>query len=253
MPNSRQPVLSSTRAKTRNGRVLVIISWGSVAWYWMILPEVTIGGVRHNLAKKVGRFFDGVVVGLELLITGTDIVPSLLTPLSALTYPPYRNVCLDVASSVPSSQSSSPDSVGERLLRKHLCNERFQAGVDQRLWRLIQLRWPHAVFGISTRFDNGEIALRLNLEKYPTARPLVESWDLETQTAVEPEHWPATFIKLATAVYPEIADLSPGPYCLNLLRVSTAVASRQQKAKQPEWEVTQDLTQLLSRVSGCFR
>lgn len=253
MSNSNKDLLSRKRTQTRRRKVFVILSWGPEVWYRLVRPEVTVGELRRQLAGQLGRLFDGGVVGLELLITGSDVAPDLLTPLSGLTHPPYQNVCLDVVGMIPSSQPSPIDSVGEHLLRKHLCQERFQAGVDQRLWRLIKLRWPYAVFGVSTRFDDGELALRLNLGKYPTAPPLVELWNLKTDRALEPQHWPEPFIKLAASVYPEIAELSPGLYCFNLLRISTAVATRQRKTKSHEWDVTQDLTQLLSRASGVFR
>jgi hypothetical protein len=253
MSNSNNNLLSRKRPQTRTRKVFVILSWGSEVWYRLVRPEVTVGELRHQLAGELGRLFDGGVVGLELLITGNDVAPAPLTPLSALTHPLYQNVCFDVVGRIPPSQAPPIDSIGEHLLRKHLCQERFQAGVDQRLWRLIKLRWPHAVFGISTRFDDGEVALRLNLAKYPTAPPLVEFWNLETERALEPQQWPEPFIRLAASVYPEIAEISPGPYCFNLLRISTAVATRQSKTKSHERDVTQDLTQLLSRASGFFR
>jgi hypothetical protein len=253
MTNFRQPVLSRIRAKARNKPALVILNWGAFAWYRSFPMNMTVGELRRQLAKELGRIFDGDVVGVELFSTGTQIAPDLSLSLQQLSYPPYRNVCLDVTAGPPRGNTTAVHSIGERLLRKHLCQERFQAGVDQRLWRLIQLRWPLAVFGISARIDDREVALRLNLEKYPTAPPLVEFWNVETDRALEPQHWPEPFIKLAASVYPEIAEFSPSPYCFNLLRISTAVATRQSKSKSHEWDVTQDLTQLLSRASGFFR
>jgi len=253
MSNFRQPVLSRIRAKARNKLALVILSWGAFAWYRSFPMNMTVGELRTKLAKELGRIFDGDVVGLELFSTGTEITPDLSLSLERLTYPPYRNVCLDVTAGPPRGNTTAVHSIGERLLRKHLCQERFQAGVDQRLWRLIELRWPHALFGIRARNHEGEVALRLNLENYPTAPPLMEFWNLKTDRALEPQHWPEPFIKLATSVYPKIAELAPSPYCFNLLRISTAVATRQGKTKSDEWGVTQDLTQLLSRASGFFR
>jgi hypothetical protein len=215
---------------------------------------VTVGELRRQLAKEVGRIFDGVVVGLELLITGTDIVPDLSTPLSELAHPPYRNVCLDVVGGARSQAIASINSVGEHLLRRHLVEERFQSGVDQQLWRLIELRWPHAVFGIRRRSRAcSEMALRLSLEKYPVAPPLVELWNAETRTVIEAPHWTEPFIRFAGETYPLIADFSTSPFCENLLRISTAVASRMKSAEADAWDATIDLTQVLARASGCFR
>jgi hypothetical protein len=239
----------------RKGNVLAILSWGLFVWYRPVRPMVTVGELRQQLAKEVGRLFDGIVVGLELLITGTEIAPELMTPLIELTQPPFRNVCLDVVGAARSSPISPSHSVAERILRKHLSGERFQAGLAQRLWRLIDMRWPYAAFGIGRGFRGncGEVALRFNLEKYPTVPPLVELWNLETQTAIEARYWPPHFVRFVTTNYPEFADIATESYCSNLLRISSEIASRLKHNPGPEWDVTQDLTQLLSRASACFR
>ena len=234
--------------------VLLILSWGPFAWFRPTRPLVRVGELRRQLAKEVGRLFDGDVVGLDFLITGTDIVPDLLTPLSELTHPPYRNVCLDVVGGARSQATASINSVGEHLLRRHLVEERFQSGVDQQLWRLIELRWPHAVVGIRTRSRAcSEMALRLSLKKYPVAPPLVELWNAQTRTVIEAPHWTEPFIRFASEAYPRIADFSTSPFCENLLRISTAIASRAKSAEADAWDVTGDLTQVLARASGCFR
>lgn len=252
MSYSVQPTRSKIRSKINDGNALLILSWGSVAWYRSFPMEMTVDEVHHYLARELGRLNDGVVIGLKLLITGTDLSPTPLTPLRDLTYPPYRNVCLDVADNAPASQRSTIHSLGEHLLRKHLCNEHFQAGVAQRLWRLIQLRWPHAVFGLSTRFGNSEIAVRLNLEKYPASPPLVEFWNLKTQTILEPLNWPVHLIQFAITSYPELADICAESYSPELLHISIEIARRRKNATSLSWDVTKDLTQTLRQASRCF-
>lgn len=77
MSNSRSRLLS----KTRSGNALVVLSWGAVAWYRSFPVSMTIGELRRQLAKELGRIFAGKVVGLELFSTGTDISPDLSLPL----------------------------------------------------------------------------------------------------------------------------------------------------------------------------
>jgi hypothetical protein len=133
-------------------------------------------------------------------------------------------------------------------------NEKFQAGVAQRLWRLIRLEWPYGIFGIrSIKSADYEVALRLNLEKYPLAPPLVQLWDVTKQAAIEPQYWPESFSRFVTTTYPEIADMAAENYAPQLLSISAAVAQRRKQSGFSEWNVTQDLTQLLSRASACFR
>lgn len=238
----------------RKGNVLVILSWGSFAWYRPTRSMVTVGELRRQVAKEVGRLFDGVVIGLEFFITGTDVAPDLLTRCSALTHPPYRNVCLDVVGEPRSPATESVNSVGERLVRRQLNQGRFQAGVGQRLWRLIELKWPHAVFGIRTLDrECGEMALRLNLEKFPVAPPLVELWNAQTRSVIEAPNWTELFIQLASETYPRVATFPTSPFCGNLLRISTAVASRMKSAESDGWDANGDLTHVLGRASCCFR
>jgi len=214
---------------------------------------ITVGELRYEVAKQVGRLFNGVIVGLELLITGTDIAPDLFTQVNALTHPPYRNVCLDVVGGPRAAATGSINSVGERLLRRHLTQGHFQAGVGQRLWRLIELKWPHAIFGIRTqRRECSEMALRLNLQKYPVEPPLVEFWNAETRSVIEAPNWTEPFIQFASKTYPHVAAFPTSPFCENLLRISSAVASRV-KTIESDPADTRDLTQLLARASGCFR
>lgn len=96
MANQRRFVPSSRTTKAGDRNALVVLSWGSVARYRRFPLKMTIGELRRQLARELGRLFDGEVVGLELFSTGTNVRPNLALPLQELTYPPYRNVCLDV-------------------------------------------------------------------------------------------------------------------------------------------------------------
>ncbi len=255
MSNFRQPVRPRIRAKARNKGAIVILNWGAFAWHRSFPMNMTVGELRRQLAKELGRIFDGQVVGLELFSTGSDASPDRSLTLHELTHPPYRNVCLDVTGRPRRRKAAAIESVGERLLQKHMCNDRFQAGVDQRLWRLIQLEWPFATLGVRRTMAGTycEIGLRLNLERYPVAPPLVQLWDLEAQTAIEAQRWPEPFINFAAANYPEFADFEPAPFSQNLVRVSTEVARRLKEPASDMWDIHGDLTQLLSRLSGHLR
>lgn len=101
MSNFRQPVHSRIRAKAGNKAALVILNWGAVVWYRSFPMNMTVGELRRQLAKELGRIFDGDVVGLELFSTGIPIAPDLSLSLERLSHPPYRNVCLDVTAGPP--------------------------------------------------------------------------------------------------------------------------------------------------------
>lgn len=146
------------------------------------------------------------------------------------------------------------NSVGERLLQNHLAAERFQAGVLRQLWRLVQVEWPHAVFAIGSTpgTSTREVGLRLKLEKYPVAPPLVQLWDLAALCAIDAPHWPEPFIRFASKSYPELIDLDAGPCCPALLRISVHVARQGRHPTRPRL-FKGDVTQLLVQVSECFR
>jgi hypothetical protein len=252
---SNECLFLKTPTKARAGKVLVILSWGAVAWYRSFLPSMTVGELRRQLAKELGRLFDGEVVGVELVLTGTDISPGLEAPLRDLTHPPYRNVCLDAIAAPRAPAVSLNGSVGERLLRKHMSQERFQAGVDRLMWRLVELTWPSAVYAIRSSFGGewSEVAFRLNFAKYPLAPPVVELWDLETQAPIHASDWPEFFINFASQNYPQFADFVADSYCANLLRISAQVAHRLKAPTSDEWDPRGDLTQLLARAYCSFR
>ena len=254
MTDYRRFVASRGFTKAGDRNALVVLNWGSFAWYRRFPLKLTIGELRRELARELGRLFDGEIVGLELISTGTNIVPDLASPLQELTYPPYRNVCLDVIGGPDRPNRSKSNAFGEHVLQKHLRHERFQAGVAQRLWRLIRLEWPCGIFGIrSMKNADYEVALRLNLEKYPLAPPLVQLWDITRQTVIEPQYWPELFCRFVTTTYPEIVDIAAENYAPQLLNISAAVAQRRKLSGISEWDSTQDLTQLLSHASACFR
>lgn len=242
----------SARRGSRN--LLVILNWGPRAWYRSTRASMTVGELRREVAKAVGRVFDGEVVGLELVVTDSGISPELTTSLSELIHPPHRNVCFDVTSS-PGSPLPLGTSTGEYQLRRHLRQEYFQSGIDSRLWRLIEINWPHAAFGLCRKPKAGEYReawLRLKLDKYPLAPPLVECWDAHTRSTVEATEWPEWFVHFVSHNYPQFADIEPPPYSANLLRISSVVAGRL-KQQRDEWDVSKDLTQVLSRASSSFR
>lgn len=146
------------------------------------------------------------------------------------------------------------NAVGERLLQRHLSAETFQAGVARRLWRLVKVEWPYTFIQIGDATEGAnEIGLRLTLEKYPVAPPLVQLWDLEALTPIEVPLWPEPFIRFVSQNYPEFVDLEVMPYCAILLRISIDVARRRTQPASLTWNVNGDLTQLLLRVAEYFR
>lgn len=121
---ARERSISTKPIAARKGTVLVVLSWGPIAWYLCVRPAMTVGELREHLARKIGRLFDRAVIGLEFLVTGSEIAPDLNSPLSTLTHANCRNVCLDVTSGPRDSTASSATSIGEHLLRKHMHRSR---------------------------------------------------------------------------------------------------------------------------------
>lgn len=205
-------------ARHRSNSLLVILNWGPSAWYWATRSSTTVGELRRAVAKAVGRMFDGEVVGLELVGTDSGISPELTTSLSQLAHPPHRNVCFDVRST-SGSRLTAATSIGEHLLRRHLHQEHFQAGIDRQRWRLIELSWPYAIFGLRSKQKVGhycEASLRLKFDKYPLAPPRAECWNAETRSATEPSDWPEWFSHFVSQNYPQFVEIEPALYSPNL-------------------------------------
>lgn len=81
---------------------------------------------------------------------------------------------------------ASPD---ESRLRADLEVTTFQVGVDAGMWDLVNITWPYAVFRI-TAGDGRKLAMRLNLEGYPTVAPAGRPWDADANAALPIPRWP---------------------------------------------------------------
>jgi hypothetical protein len=81
---------------------------------------------------------------------------------------------------------------GHRMLIDDLNGSRFPVGVDRGYWRLIDLAWPTATFGVAAATRAGapeEYAVRLELSTYPQA-PAGRLWDVERDQPLDIAQWP---------------------------------------------------------------
>jgi hypothetical protein len=145
--------------------------------------------------------------------------------------------------------------VGERLLHRHLRREGFLVGMDLGLWRLLSLRWPYAVFGIGAAFSEGpeEVAVSFQLLGYPITAPIVQLWDISTDTNTPVHAWPTWFIEFITNYYPGLVKLELEPYNPALLTISSAIVRRLKQRPGIRWCPSGDITQVLCPLLESFR
>ena len=238
--------------------LLVILNWKMRSQYRAVPVSTTIGDLKHLVEEDVKRVLGGRVRKYEFQITGTTIQPNQETPLLSLTNYPARNICLDVFSEGNLDSVTTPDcpSVNERLLRKHLARGRFQSGVDQGRWRLVNIRWPEAIVAVrrkELRHRNHEALIRFQLDSYPQSAPVIDLWDVDRQSKIEPIQWPNWFRNFVVRHYPSFAVIEPRPYSPALLEISEEIARRLKEADRESWDSSGDITQSLIGLLTSFR
>lgn len=97
-----------------------------------------------------------------------------------------------------SGQVQAPD---EQLLRLHLESGRFRSGAARGWWRLVELRWPHLVIGITAR-DGIEYVLRFQCGDYPQTPVTGQPWDIGTGAPLAERFWPSGRGRVALAFNP---------------------------------------------------
>lgn len=239
-------------------KLLVILNWKMRAQYREVPASMTLGDLKQLIEEDVKRVLGGRVRKYEFQITGTSIRPDPETPLLNLTHYPARNICLDVLREGelgPVTTAQCP-SVNEHLLRKHLTRGRFQSGVDQGLWRLVGIRWPEAIFAVRRKEHRGrshEALVRFQLDRYPQSAPVIDLWDVDRQSNIEPIQWPNWFRNFVVRHYPSFAAIEPRPYSATLLQISEEIARRLKEAESESWDSSGDITQCLIELLTCFR
>jgi hypothetical protein len=81
----------------------------------------------------------------------------------------------------------------QQVFLAHTESGPFQSGVDRGWWRLISVKWPIALIGISAApRDNGptEYIFRFECSNYPQVAPTAQPWNLNSDTLLEPAKWP---------------------------------------------------------------
>ena len=77
---------------------------------------------------------------------------------------------------------------GRLLFERHLKTSGFESGVSQGFWRHLDTSWPYATFIVKVGSD-GELAVRLLLDGYPTQAPAGQPWDLELGSVLAQGRW----------------------------------------------------------------
>ena len=234
-------------------RLLVILNWKIGAQYREVPVSMTVGALKHLVEEDVKRVLGGKVRKYEFQLSGTANRPDHKTPLLNLTHYPARNICLDVLSERQLRPVTTPQcpSLNEHLLRKHLTRSRFQSGVDQGLWRLVSIRWPEAIFAVRPKEHRGrshEALVRFQLHKYPQSVPVIDLWDVDGQSKIEPAEWPSWFKSFIVAYYPDFADIDPPSYTPELLRMSEIIVRKLKRGERDFWDSSGDITQCLARL-----
>ena len=75
-------------------------------------------------------------------------------------------------------------------LETDLASVEVQAGVDAGLWRVVSLDGTTLVVAI-TAGDGKELGMRLVVDGYPNLPPAGQPWDLNADTALTQDKWPA--------------------------------------------------------------
>jgi hypothetical protein len=74
-------------------------------------------------------------------------------------------------------------------LERDLAATPFREGVARGRWRLIEIAWPHVLFGVLAR-DRREFMLRLECSNYPAHPPTGGLWDTATGGPPAAAGWP---------------------------------------------------------------
>lgn len=238
-------------------KLLVILNWKMRSQYREVPTSMLVRDLKDLLEEDVKRVTGGKVRRYVFQITGTRTRPDHETPLLNLTNYPARNVCLDVLREGEGTITTpSCPSVNEHLFQKHLTRGRFQSGVDQGLWRLVSVRWPEAIFAVrrkELRHKSHEALIRFQLDKYPQNAPVIDLWDVDRQSNIEPIQWPNWFRNFVVRHYASFAVIEPRPYSPAVLQISEEIARRLKEAETESWDSSGDITQCLIGLLSSFR
>src|SRR6185369_193429 len=155
----------------------VIINLPGAAHRFQLPASTTVRQVKQQLKRKLAS--EVRKVSFDLLVTGSSDRPDGKTTLLTLTRLPHQSVCFDLVSTPAAPIRTLPvRSVNESLFHYHLQQDRFPAGVDQGIWRLVRVHWPNAIFAVSSPAHNiPEQFVRFRLNDYPASPPAVELWN----------------------------------------------------------------------------
>jgi hypothetical protein len=90
----------------------------------------------------------------------------------------------------------------EAALRRDLASGRFLIGAATRRWRLVSVRFPHAMIAVRA-MDGSEIALRFECSGYPRVAVTAQPWDVETDRPLARDQWPRGQSRIPLAFNPE--------------------------------------------------
>jgi hypothetical protein len=89
----------------------------------------------------------------------------------------------------------------EKALRRDLAAGRFLAGEASGRWRLVAVRWPHAVIAVRAS-DGEEYGLRFECTDYPATAATAQPWDHDADCPLPHPRWPRGVSKIPLAFNP---------------------------------------------------
>lgn len=95
--------------------------------------------------------------------------------------------------------------VDEQVFRSDIAAGPFQSGLDRGRWRLLSIKWPHALIAVQAADTAGgppDYALRFECINYPQSPPTAQPWDAERDVPLAPERWPSGAKRLSLAFNP---------------------------------------------------
>jgi hypothetical protein len=128
---------------------------------------------------------------LESVEQDTRVPEEIL--LLTLTNYPHRTVSLRLTTREHAHRYLQ--SPRETQFRTCLTWTLFQRGVEQKLWRLVEIDWPYAVVAIG-QWAHQDNSFRFDLQTSPVT---VGPWELSSNRRLERRHWPSWFAEFLPA------------------------------------------------------
>lgn len=97
---------------------------------------------------------------------------------------------------------AAPSTPDESVFQAHLLGGRFRSGAAAGRWRLVSIRWPHAIFAVMAA-DGIEYGLRFECTDYPRTPATAQPWELTSDAPLATNRWPTGRERIPLAFNPD--------------------------------------------------